>query len=99
MHANLFKSLLSIDIICLYPPFPISLPIPGCSAPISRSDALYAWRGQHVNVNVKPRGIGRIFSAEEVDSAVAVESTNAGSCSRDDCENSSTRPTEDHEKR
>ena len=48
MPTDLFKSLLSIDIIGLYPPFPIALKVPGATAPVSCADAIRTWRRHHI---------------------------------------------------
>ena len=68
MPDNLFKSLLSIDIIGLYPPFDIALRIPGHPQPLSFSDALCAWRREHCG-----QSAGAVNGKQTADQGVVAE--------------------------
>ena len=56
MPDNLFKGLLSIDIIGQYPPFNIALRLPGHPAPLNFTDALCAWRREHCSERAESVG-------------------------------------------
>ena len=56
MPDNLFKGLLSIDIIGQFPPFDIALRLPGHPAPLNFTDALCAWRREHCSERAESVG-------------------------------------------